>query len=57
MESIWVIISESGIVRRKYGWYETKEECDIKCRELGKEKSACFLPYELKRALKKGTKK
>jgi hypothetical protein len=34
MNEIWVIISKSGIVRTRYGWFETEEECNDKCIEL-----------------------
>lgn len=34
MNEIWVIISKSGIVRTKYGWFESGNECVEKCIEL-----------------------
>jgi hypothetical protein len=36
MTDIWVIASQSGIVRRAYGWFETEEKCLDKCKELRK---------------------
>jgi hypothetical protein len=50
MESVWVIASESGIVRRKLGWFSTEEDCEKKCEELRQLKNGWYEAIELHKA-------
>lgn len=50
MNSIWVIASESGIVRRRFGWFFTKEECEQKCEELRQFHNGWYEPVELNKS-------
>lgn len=33
-EEIWVIVSQKGTVRRAYGWFDSFEACEEKCKEI-----------------------
>lgn len=52
MKEIWVIISKSGIVRTRYGFFETEQECQGKCEELVRLR-ACPENYYRARSLTK----
>lgn len=57
-EKVWIINCSGGIDPR-YGWFETKEDCEKKCNELNDyyQKAGAnmwFKPYDIKKAVLKG---